>query len=398
MSRDYPVKQFRNTVISADIDTLNTATAASNSGTIARFAAAGLISSRIFDPGTATGPERVVPAVGAAAAGRGWRENPAQVTGPAEPFTVEAGTWTVTLRVRRSGQTLEVDQNSDTTVIAYRVSSAGSFLSEIGRATVRFTWTTAATDRAFTFSPGAFAFAADDRIQLEVYVVTLTAVNVQAAPTVATDLILQVNAATDSRLDIPNYFIRYSRTPADSAPGTDTLARSGVFARTLADAAPGADAVTRVYRASRSTAEAAPAADTLVRSGRFTRAAADAAAATDVVARSGGRFSRSTSDSAPATDTLARSGVFTRQATDAAPATDAVTRTFVAFRNVADSAPATDSVARSGVFTRTLADAAAATDAASRSVNFVRQVTEVLTSGGGGDTIIVKKIINIFDD
>lgn len=250
MAHAYPVHQFRTADISADIDTLDDGTEASNSATIARFAAAGLVSSRIFDPGTANGPERAVPAVGAAAAGRGWRENPA-INANEQVTTAAIGTWAPVLRVRRSGQALEVDQNSDTTVIAYRVDSAGVHQQEIGRSTQRFTWTTAAADRTFAFAnPGAIVFAANDRIQLEVYVVTLTAVNVQAAPAVATDLIIQVGAAADSRFDGAglDYTIQFRRTLSPVAVGVATLVRKLDLNRVLTVAAVGVVVIRRAIR------------------------------------------------------------------------------------------------------------------------------------------------------
>lgn len=373
MPRTQVVRNFRTADVLAGVDAIDTGTEASNSASIARFTAGGVVTSRRWAAGSATGPSAAVPTVGTAFGNQGWRET-APLDAGAQTI-IEAITHTITLRCRRSGQTLEVDQNSDVTVILYRADSSGGFQAELGRATVRFTWTTTATDRAFAIALGATTLNPGDRFHIEVYVVTLNVANVATAPAVATDLILQVGASTDSRISGFNYTTQFTRAAADDGAAADVATKALTATRALADASPAAEATTRALTAARTVADSAPADDALVRVLTGSRALADSAPADDALERFV-TVNRAFGDSAPASDAVTRAATFPREVTDTAPASDAATRQLTAGRNPADDAPADDAVTRATVNSRQLADSAPADDSVARQLTGARSVAD----------------------
>lgn len=349
-TRSSAVKNFRTTDITADVDALATGTETSNSATIARFAAGGTVSSRRFDPGTATGPSAAVPAAPSTAAQMGWRESAGIQS--AQPITVIAQTIQVTLRVRRSGQAIEVDQNSDVTVILYRVSSTGTHLAELGRATIRFTWTTTAVDQVVPVPVAATEFNADDRLQVEVYVVTLTAAtNLVAAPAVATDLIIQVGASTDSRTPGINYFIRYSRSDSVNGPATAAFSRRVVGSRSFSVSGPSTVAFSRLIAGARSFSVNGAA------TVAFTRRLL---------------LLRPTSVSGVATVDFARSLVLARFLSVSGPSTVSTMRSIVASRSYSVSGAATAVFSRQLLLARSMSVTGTATAAFSRFIAYLR--------------------------
>lgn len=221
---------LRTTQLGGNVYDLNqTAGASQNTNTRVTYAVGGTSNTRRFRPLATNGVANPVPSVGTAPANEGWRESVSQGVG--DMFMLASGDIDVRLRCRRSGQALEVNQNSDTTVIVYETGPHGEFVQELGRATTRFTWTTTITERTFTVTLGsAVTLGEDSRLQIEVYVQTLDALNNPAAPAVATELWLVCNASsTDSRFEaIPNHDRRHRRQPAEvSAAPFNPLSVSG---------------------------------------------------------------------------------------------------------------------------------------------------------------------------
>jgi len=378
VARTAQARHFKPAVISGSLYKLTTvAGATANNATIARYAAGGLSSSRRFTPLAAATADVAVPTVGTAAANFGWRDDVAE--NAADQVRYAAGTWGATIRYRRSGQALEVDQAAKVTVIFYRVSSAGTFVAELARVTsATITYTVTVQSLALTTaSIGPFTFSAGDKVQVEVYVVT-EAAGVAAAPTVATDLWLTIDeSSTSSRVGtLPTYDILYARGIADTAAATDALIRAGSYARAIADTAPATHAVTRAASFPRAISDSAPATHDVTRAGTFARAIPDSAPATHALTRVG-TFARSIPDTAPATHAVTRAGTFARALADTAPATHAVTRSVSFPRAIADSAPASHAVGRSaGIFARSIADSAPAVDTLARLITYGRFIDE----------------------
>jgi hypothetical protein len=225
---------LRPTNITGNVYELNTtAGAAADNTTIARYAAGGGGgTSRRYRPTQTTTTNTAVPSVGTAAANDGWRDLNAENAN--EQITFDAGNWTIRLRYRRSGQALEVDQQTNTTVILYNGTSGA----ELGRATLVLTYTTTVQTASFTINPGSVVFAANDKIQIEVYVVT-TVAGVPTAPAVATDLWMTINesdANSGAKLTPQTYAVNTKRTLTASPAmvGVPTVARRLTLFRTLA--------------------------------------------------------------------------------------------------------------------------------------------------------------------
>jgi hypothetical protein len=168
------------------------------------------------------------------------------------------------------------------------------------------------------------------------------------------------------------------RTLTDSAPASDSISRTLALPRAFTDGAPAADSITRGAQSfTRTLTDSAPASDTMARTLVLPRTLTDSAPASDSVTRGAQSFTRTLTDSAPASDIMARTQVRVRTLADSAPAADSITRTLVLPRTLSDSAPATDSIARGAQsFTRTLTDSAPATDSFSRTLVLPRALAD----------------------
>lgn len=187
MPRSLGDRFLRNTVLSGSVNSISaTAGAAANNAT-GQYVVGGLTSGRRVVPGTSNTTSVNPPSVGTAQADQGWRLNPG--VDALNNVTFAAGSWPLKLRYLRSGG---ADQSTRITAILYRVDAAGAFEAEIARDTLDVTYTTTLQSVTLPFaSLAAQAFSADDRLQVEIYLQTLTA-GVPTAPVVTSTMNLQV--------------------------------------------------------------------------------------------------------------------------------------------------------------------------------------------------------------
>lgn len=312
MPRTSKARVFRSSQTSPNATTVRDLTTtfgtAANAATVAGFATGGLVTSVRWNPNVAATAASVIPAVGAASSGQGWRDTVAE--NPNDPVRYDAGTWTLRARLTKTGQAVAADITVRVTLIAYQVSSAGAFVGEIGRVQMADTVlsTTTLTLTGSFVTAAVTDFATGDKVQVEAYVQPVTA-GLPAAPTASVNVNFVVDETSAnsgaSFTVIPGHQFIYSRASSDVARASETVARSSVTARSIADVARAADTVTRAAAFPRATTDVARAADTTARQVAFPRATGDTAKANDTLARST-TAARTLADTARAADTVGR--------------------------------------------------------------------------------------------
>jgi len=356
--------------------------------TIARFATAGIVSTIRWSPAVAATAAAAVPAApSTAVAGVGWRD---LVAGSVEPITYAAGTWTLQFRVSKSAQTIENAIIIRITAIVYEVTSAGAWVTEIGRMGDNVVAAVVAGNVSASFTTGApTPIGAGNKIQVEIVVQPVIG-DLPTPPASGVDISLHCDgpaAETTSFTAVPQFTTQFARATPDTAGASGAVTRGVIQTRALADTAPAADVLTRKATFPRATADTAPAADSLTRIARRPRAISDAAPAADAVKRQTVQ-ARSTTDTALAADALARILIQVRATADTAPAADTLTRVAFRPRATADTAPAADALTRTALRFRSTADTAPAADSLTRILIQVRNLTDNIGptgAGGGGE-------------
>ena len=230
------IVQIAGSVYEWDVSTSGSA----NSTTIARYLLGGLSIGRRWGPlATATNSTPALPAVGTAPANMGWREKFSQEV--TDKWTVDPNDIFATLRLLRSGKLGEINVSGDVTVIFYRVTDAGAFISELARATQNLTFTTAATSHVFTQTLGAVQFNPGDKIQTECYV------HLDSAPATETDLIIRIQETTPNvtKLNGPAFALNFEQPISAVLSGVPTLARTIEVHKTLSATMLGVASITR---------------------------------------------------------------------------------------------------------------------------------------------------------
>lgn len=282
--------------------------------------------------------------------------------------------------------------------------STGSMTIATGGTTARMTTGGAFTLQASRPLPDT-AVATDVLTRFVTYRRSLADTAVAADALVRTYLAKRLTL-TDSAGPVTDSLVRLFRSirlVTETVAGTDVLVRSaGRFTRPLTEVVNGADALNRSGSVFRRfpTDSAGSAADSLVRLLTLVRILTDTALAADTVARSSGKFTRLLTESVNGADALNRSGsIFRRFPTDSAgPAADALVRVVVFNRFIVDTALSSDALIRSFRANRALLDTVAGTDSLARRLTLVRAIADNIGATGGGNIIVVKKPIFIFDD
>jgi hypothetical protein len=240
VSTAYPVRPFRSTVIASKVLTAGTAYGTTAVHSVVSYAAAGSITTTQFDPtvqsGTTTSANRVPPSVGGAKTDWGWRDNPA--VSASEGIQVPAGTWTVTIRYLRSGVTLEAAIDGVFTVVAYRVTSAGTQVAEIGRGSSAIVSSIATTAASTTvpISGANTIFNPDDRVQYEVYFQSYL-LGSPTAPAAQTNIWVNFEGASGNTCELtsaPAYSQYLFRSHATTTTPTVAATRKITAARSFA--------------------------------------------------------------------------------------------------------------------------------------------------------------------
>lgn len=366
-SRTFAEKFLRAVNISGNVYELNaTAGAGANNTTIARYLAGGTTTSRRFRPTQTTTTSNAVPSVGTAAANDGWREAAAQDATNRIVIGDDAN-WVIKFRYRRSGQSLEIDQPTTVTFILYRVTSAGVFVSEVTRASVNVTFTTTVQTTTPSFSPGDVTLNAGDKLQLEIYVVTLAA-GVPTAPAAATDLWCTIDetSANGAKVTAPNYRIEYVRSQTATMRGVASLARDLTLKRTLSARMAGVASIRR--KTSKTLAARMVGVATLIRKTSKTLAAVMLGVAT-----------------------LTRLLTLRRTLTGIMVGVSTLTSRLALFRTLAARMAGVATLSRRLILRRTLS-----ATMIGRAFGYLRLPFDKVPSGGTSTTI--RKILNIFDD
>lgn len=211
--------------------------AAGNTTTTAAFPAAGASGFR-WNPNT-TATAANPPTAGTAATGNQWRDAVAEHA--AESVSYDAGTWTLQARLNKTVMTVNATVTVRVTMIAYQVTSAGTFVAEIGRATLPDTALPTVNSAVFasaSFSGAQTTFDAGDKIAIEAYVQNIVAgapATAAAAYTVA--LVVDASANDSAITAMPGYQILYARSQSTTAIGTAAMARTITAARSFATTA-----------------------------------------------------------------------------------------------------------------------------------------------------------------
>lgn len=213
-----------------------------NAATSARYLISGTVTWFRWNPNsiaaTAQDPANVT-----TASGQGWRDAVAENT--AEQVRYAAGTWTVRVRLTKTGQTIAADITVRVTVIVYRVTSAGAHVAEIGRATSPDTVLSTATLSllpSFT-TDSSVTFDAGDKIQVECYVTPIVAGAPSApAATVHVNFLVDETSANSgaSFTAIPAYKILYARALSVTGVATVSFVRKITGSRSLVSSGSGA--------------------------------------------------------------------------------------------------------------------------------------------------------------
>jgi len=158
----------------------------------------------------------------------GWRDTVGE--NAAEQVRYDAGTWTLRVRLTKTGQTIATDITVRVVVIVYRVTSAGAHVAEMGRvqmADSTLSTTTLTLTGSFT-TAGTTTFNAGDKFQVDAYVTPILA-SIPAAPAAAVNVnfILDETSANSGAAftAIPGYQILYARALSVSVVWTAALAR-----------------------------------------------------------------------------------------------------------------------------------------------------------------------------
>lgn len=238
MARISQARIFRSTQTPPNAGTVRDLTTAfgtgANAATSAQYAAGGIATWKRWNPHSATAAA-ADPAGVSTATGEGWRDTVGENT--AEQVRYAAGTWTVRVRLTKTGQTIPADIIVRVMVIVYRVTSAGAHVAEIGRATSPdSTLSTATLTLSPSFTTGSpIVFDAGDKIQVEAYV-TPTVAGIPAAPAAAVNvnfLVDETSANSGASItEQPTYNVLFSGNAVLAGTGTLTATLIGELSGT----------------------------------------------------------------------------------------------------------------------------------------------------------------------
>lgn len=211
-------------------DADETAPANSDANIVTISTAIGTTNRQWIPGGSSPTNTNTAPSVGSAQSANGWRTKAgpqylSHCTTPntmtrSEQITVAAGNWPVRLRYIRDNQTLSGNPTGTVTAILYRLDSAGTFISEIGRvtsATLTFT-TTVQTATINVNTAGTTTFNAGDLIQVDLYGVFAAYASVGNA-NCAMRVDSEANAG--SKFGAPLFDLSYSQSNQDPENLTD---------------------------------------------------------------------------------------------------------------------------------------------------------------------------------
>lgn len=386
--------------ISGSLDSADTAASGATSQATVLTYGTGTGSRRVI-PKNTTSTAQSPPAVNAAAANVGFRENsvnhPSQDSAAADaPSSYQiSGVWTfVYSMVLDAGTTALTTQM---TVVCYAI-TAGGVSRELWRHTSGNMSVAFGTEANFTHTTSTVAATTvntGERLQYEFYL------NCSANGNAISAGVRFRLGAAGALLNAPtvtggSMVGLFTRSPTDAAPATDTTGRNLFLPRALTDSLTTLDAAARAVVATRGLTDTVTGLDALARKYLAARALTDTTSVSDTIARALA-LTRALSESAPAVATLAVSFAGTRAITETLTPSDVAARKFVGTRTLSDSVATSDTMnrllqatralpesvpigasiaGRSLVMTRALTENVPTTDSIQRLLTYVRGIAE----------------------
>jgi hypothetical protein len=342
-----------------------------NTSTLAAYSTGGSVHTIKFRPGASNSTQVTIPTLEGQ---HGFRDRTAEHA--TEAIEYAAGTWTVRLRISKSGQTVPAD--IIVRLHAYVYKEVGGAYTLIGSGVSADTTISGTGGHSInvSFTTGSVtSVAAGGKIQVECYVQHIL-LGAPAAPAAAVNVQFRVDETEANSgaafTAIPAYVIRYTEDHSVSGSATVALAKALTLARSLSVNGASTVSMSRVLSLARSMS--------VTGSG------------TTAFARQVSRF-RSHSVTGSGTAAMVRQLAMARSLSVAGSGTVAMSRVLTLFRSLSVTGTGTAALGKVMVFARHfIVNSVSA-------VNLRLDMPQVVLNrivGGGGS--IVRKVIAIFDD